>query len=373
MSARPGARLAVAVAASAAVVAGGPFVGEIRGAIQSAFPENYRLIVASTVAIAVAAAIAAAGAQVHDRRLLRFGLLGLSLLLGLAYARVTASGNPDVDAVERFHFVEYGLLAVLYHRVWSARDDLSSVALPVLAGVLVGTLDEWVQWFVPFRVGELRDVLLNGVALLCGVLLGIGTRPPGRPVLFRDRASRRVVGVMIVIVILSGAAFFHTVHLGHDVRLAQGARFLSRFSAGELEAAALDRAARWGGVPPVERRLSREDHYLSEARWHIQERNQAVSAGEFGVALNEQRILDAFYGPVLDVLPAERWPALQRADVEARAGGATGAFSSKAHPHPIYTWRPAMFWAGVLTAGGVLAAALVLPRRLSRAAGDRAA
>ena len=357
----PGRRLALALGASAAVVLAAPFVGGIRGAIQSAFPEHYRSIVISVVAGAVVLAIVAAASRIRDRRRLRYGLLGLSLALGAAYASATSSGNAEVDAVERFHFVEYGVLALLYQRVWRARGGVSTVVMPILAGILVGTADEWFQWFVPFRVGELRDVLLNGVALVCGVLFGTALAPPARLSVAGDPESKVLLARTTILTIAAAAAFFHTVHLGHEVRLGGSSRFLSRFSAEQLAAAARDRAARWGGQPPVERPLSREDHYLAEARWHIQGRNEAAAAGDIRTAWHEERILESFYGPVLDALPSDRWPPEQRADAEARAGADAAPFSSSAHAHPIYPWRPAGFWAAVALVVAAVAPAARVP------------
>jgi VanZ family protein len=356
-----GARLSVAIAASAAVVFAAPFVGEIRGAIQAAFPGQYRAIVGSIVGGAILVALAGAASQIRDRRRLRYALLGLSLLIGVGYALATSSGNPEVDAVERFHFIEYGLLALLYHRVWRDRNDLSSFALPLLAGLLVGIADEWLQWFIPFRVGEMRDVLLNGVALTCGLLFGAGLNPPARLVPRRSDASRMTLAATAAVTIACASAFFHTVHLGSEVHRTADVRFLSRFSAGALAAASRDRAARWGGAPPVERRFSREDHYLSEGLWHVQERNRAVTAGDWRTAWEEHVILEVFYRPVLDVRPGDRWTPEQRADVEARAGGGSGAFSSDAHPYPIYVWPGALFWVIVAGVIGAVAAA-GLPR-----------
>src|SRR5438128_2598180 len=82
-----------------------------------------------------------------------------------ANAWAVRTGNADVDAVERIHFVEYGVLAVCLYRVWRSRADPSSLALPLLAGVTVGVADEFVQWFVPGRVGEMHDIFLNAAAV----------------------------------------------------------------------------------------------------------------------------------------------------------------------------------------------------------------
>ena len=36
--------------------------------------------------------------------------------------------------------------------------DGSIIVLPILAGIATGILDEWFQWFVPVRAGEIRDI-----------------------------------------------------------------------------------------------------------------------------------------------------------------------------------------------------------------------
>ncbi len=343
------ARLALAVAASIAVIAAAPFVGQVRAAVQQAMPGRYVAILAAAVAAAVAVALAAAVWRIRDRRALRYGALAAAVAVAAAYATLTRSGIAEVDAVERFHFVEYGLLALLYHRVWRDRDDLTTFVLPLLAAVLVGAADEWVQWFIPLRVGELRDVLLNGVAIVCGLSFGAGLHPPSRFVRWRNERSRRAVLGLAMAAGTGCALFFHVVHLGYAVPLAPPAAgtFASRFSAADLLAASHDREVRWGGVRPALRAVSREDQYLSEALWHIEERNEAVAAGDDWTAWNEQVILDTFFAAVLRVLPDSRWTAAQRAAVEARAAADGRVYRSAAHPFPIHAWSRTVYWVGV--------------------------
>src|SRR4029450_52794 len=95
-----------------------------------------------------------------------------------------------------FHFVEYGLVTMLFYRAVVPRQpgpgatgwDVSIVLVPGFAALIVGTADEWVQWFVPRRYGEVRDILLNGAAIACGLLFSLGVDPPGA---FRLRPSGR--------------------------------------------------------------------------------------------------------------------------------------------------------------------------------------
>ncbi len=72
---------------------------------------------------------------------------------------------------ERFHFLQYGSLGVM---VWFT---LKGVAWPQLAlacvfVVTVGAVDELIQWALPNRVGDWRDVGFISVAGLLG--LGVG-------------------------------------------------------------------------------------------------------------------------------------------------------------------------------------------------------
>ena len=59
----------------------------------------------------------------------------------------------------------------------------------------MATVDEWFQWFVPARVGEMRDVFMDGIAIGCGLLFSLGVAPPGRFSL--ERAARSLDRVLI--------------------------------------------------------------------------------------------------------------------------------------------------------------------------------
>jgi hypothetical protein len=356
------ARLLVAVASSGVVILAAPFVGELRGVVQSAFPGQYRTIVGGTVLVAMLLAITLAVRRIRDRKLFRHGVLVTAVAAGVVYARLTSSGNPDVDVVERFHFVEYGLLTFLFYRAWHGRDVVTALVLPVLAGILVGAIDEWFQWFIPGRVGEMRDVLLNSVAIGCGLLFSIGVDPPVRESGEGRERSRRTLAAGAALVIVFCALFFHVVHLGYEVRDPDAGAFRSRFSAAALHLNATDRAARWREQPPVRlRRLSREDQYLSEGLWHVRRRNDAASEADGMVAWRENLILERFFAPVLEfpsyAAPSgTRWPAEQRADVAARTAGDTRSYVSDAHVYPIYLWNRATFWSA--TAAAVVLAVL---------------
>src|SRR4030095_15544907 len=143
-------------------------------------------IVGAATAAILGCALAAGLARIRERRGLRYTLLAASVAMAAAFTWGHASGVPDVDVVEVFHFVEYGLITFLFYRAWRPREDASIVILPFLAALTAGTIDEGLQWFVPVRVGELKDVLLNSVAIGCGLLFSLGVDPPPR---FRPRLA----------------------------------------------------------------------------------------------------------------------------------------------------------------------------------------
>lgn len=338
---------------SAVLVLSAPFVGRIRGQVRTAFPGQFVTIVGGGIAIALGAAFILAIMRIREQRRLRYALLALSLAFGAAYSYAMRTGNPEVDAVEHFHFVEYGLVTLLFYRAWRPLDDGAVFVLPVLAALIVGALDEWFQWFIPVRVGELRDVFLNGAAIATGLIFSLGLDPPRRLSLTSGSDSRRRIRLVLAAAIVAFAGFVHIVHLGYDVRESERA-FRSRYTAAELDALAADRATRWRANPPTElKRLSAEDQYMSEGLWHVQRRNRAWDTGDIATAFEENLILERFFAPVLDTpsyvsRTGHRWPPAQRADAEARArqpaSTRAASYVSDAQLYPIFTWSRRAFW-----------------------------
>ena len=103
----------------------------------------------------------------HRRRLLSarqtlFAVLATVVILLLAQV-------PE-RAEERWHIVQYGILGVL---CWGAlplagwRRGIAAILLAAAAG----WLDEGVQYFLPDRVYDLWDVLLNAISGAAGVVV----------------------------------------------------------------------------------------------------------------------------------------------------------------------------------------------------------
>ena len=353
-------RFVLACVVAAAVILWAPFVSDIRRWIRTEFPGHFVLVVGATIGILIGGALLVTLLRIRERRLLRYGALAAAVLLGVGYSVWNAEGVPEVDVVERFHFVEFGLITLLFYRAWRPLNDPSTFALPVLAGLLVGTLEEWLQWFIPIRVGEVRDIFLNTAAIGSGLLFSIAVDPP--PTFSRRLrpGSMRQVAVFATVVCLAFAAFVHSVHLGHEIRDERAGTFRSRYTAPRLAELSAMRSSEWLAQPPplTAPRLSREDQYLTEGIEHVRERNKLWDSGDIEGAWFENLQLETYYAPVL-VTPSyhakagSKWPEDQRASAELAATLAADKslqrrnYISHSNPAPILTWPKALYWLSV--------------------------
>ncbi len=357
------ARLIPAIAASLLLVLSSPFIGEFRDLLKTTFPTTWIRLVAGGAALVMAAALATAVARIRAHRAARYGALALAALLLILYVEHFRTGNDEVDAVQLFHFIEYGLITVLFYRAFAVTTDASRFVLPLVCGLLVGTLEEWLQWFVPSRTGDIGDVLLNLWAVLCGLVFSAGLQPPV-PLTWRLGAgSRRRAGRLAAVTVLALAAFFQSAHLGHQIEDAEIGRFRSYYTADELARLDAARAPVWRATPPTRMPvLGRQDYFLTEGGWHAQARNDAYAARDFRRAWFENRILEKYYDAFLDLRSFSsgenhRWAPAQRAEVEAGLPHTTAAgYTSPAGEARVYL-RPtaAELWSMAI----VLASALV--------------
>ena len=359
----------MACAASAAIVLAAPFIGQLQSLLRSSLSTRaYVALLGLVVFGAIGSAVVLAFVRIRERRGMRLVLMAGAGAVGAAYTGLMSTGDATIDAVERFHFVEYGMIAVLFYRVWrrpsttlgaalsnveGRAGDASALVLPILCGFIVGTLDEWLQWFIPYRVGEMRDVLLNFTALVCGVLFGVALEPPPTFSLRPGPDGWSRIGVATAAAVLVFGAFVGVVHLGHELHVDGIGTFASRHSVAELEALQRDRDARWVAAPPLNiPRLSREDQYLDEGLWHVRERNLRWDEGQITAAWHENLILERFFAPVLDrstyaSANGNRWPPEHRADAEARGAGADAPYLSAAEPYPILMWSQPVYWLAI--------------------------
>ena len=368
------ARFILAIVVSTALVLSAPFIGFVRSWMRATFPGQFVRIVGAAIALLAAVAIVAALLRIRHHRLLRYGALIAALGGAIWFSVLEATGNADVDVVQRFHFVEYGVITFLFYRAWRALEDPAILLLPTLAGLLVGAADEWLQWFIPNRVGEIADILLNSAAIGCGLLFSLGADPPDRLTWTLRPGSILRVGRLAAATVLALASFVHIVHLGYDVRDPEVGLFKSRYSMTALPALAAEKRADWQRHPPplTLRRVSREDQYMTEGVTHVQRRNELLAANDAKGAWMENLILEKYYAPVLDTpsyvsRTGHRWSAEQRSSVELRAAGSDPAYISTANPYPIFSWSRVLLWLASGAAAAVVWVAAVLTERSVRA------
>jgi VanZ family protein len=348
-------RFALAAGAAGLIVAASPIVNTLRNALLVAWPAGYVPVLAGIVAATGLALVGFALRTMRHRSGRRLAALVMAVVLAVGSGFALRTGVANVDAVEAFHFVEYSALTLLLAWAFTGPAGQWAWLWAAYAALLVGALDEWTQWFVPGRTGEIRDVGINAISVTCGLLLAraldLGVGPP------RDerpwRLAAGAAGVALVV-----AALFSCAHLGHEVQDAETGAFMSYRSGDELAALAANRARAWGDLGPAPQgEYSREDQYLSEALWHIRRRNMAMDDGDMAAAWRENRILEKYFAPVLRIAtpdgPVHALAPEQLAALEPGRAAASGG-RSDANPITIFTWAPAGYWTVVAALVAVL-------------------
>lgn len=72
---------------------------------------------------------------------------------------------------ERIHFIQYGLLGFLMLKAFKGMA-INVIIISVFIIFLAGAVDEIIQYFLPNRVGDIRDVFFNFVGGLLGLWVG---------------------------------------------------------------------------------------------------------------------------------------------------------------------------------------------------------
>ena len=147
--------------------------------IRDWFTERGKLDLLGQVPIAILAAGLAAGLWwlVVRRRERRPSTYVYLALIVAAYAVVLV--RLAEFAVERLHLIEYGLVA--YFAVRCTRHTLErrwAYGVALLIVVNVGYVDEVIQYFLPLRYYDPRDVVTNALSGLLGLFVVMAiTRP----------------------------------------------------------------------------------------------------------------------------------------------------------------------------------------------------
>jgi VanZ family protein len=99
------------------------------------------------------------------------GLISLLLYLGIfLVSALPASALPKNIPDVIPHFCEYAVLAFFLAQVFSGPPGLKTTALAFLVLLMLGSLDELHQAFVPGRVCSLKDLLFDSLGSASGLL-----------------------------------------------------------------------------------------------------------------------------------------------------------------------------------------------------------
>lgn len=70
---------------------------------------------------------------------------------------------------ERMHFIQYGILGIMSFFVF--RGEAFGLLKAILLVTIAGAIDEVIQYFLPNRVGDIRDVVFNTLGGVLGVAI----------------------------------------------------------------------------------------------------------------------------------------------------------------------------------------------------------
>ncbi|WP_457643025.1 VanZ family protein [Persephonella sp.] len=72
---------------------------------------------------------------------------------------------------ERAHFIQYEILGIMAFKLFGVYS-FKGLIMSVFFVFIVGAVDELIQWFLPNRVGDVKDVLLNLIGGTLGICIG---------------------------------------------------------------------------------------------------------------------------------------------------------------------------------------------------------
>jgi len=113
---------------------------------------------------------------------------------------------------EAIHFLEYGLLGfLLFQALRHHIHDKGIYFIAFLIGALVGIFDESLQWMIPRRVWDFRDLGLNALSVgLLLVAIWKGIRPKLQDIRSQSGSTRIISYLLITYLILFGLCFSNT-------------------------------------------------------------------------------------------------------------------------------------------------------------------
>lgn len=380
-----------------------PFVRRLREFFVARWPAE--LIGYAVMAVVVAGTVAATTALYRRGTRVRFA--DTAWLLAVATVFVVWTRHLMGQPEEAVHFLEYGLLGALLHHALRARiPDATVYAATILAGAMVGTLDEIIQWIVPGRFFDFRDIVLNtGAVALAQVAIWRLAPRAATPV---SRSSLQLVcrlaAAEVLLLTLCLAATPQRIErvaprlpglattgqdtgaiceYGYRHAIDAFTEFRSRLTTEELakddaarasEVAAMVDASRGAYGKFLDTVSPADDPFAYEARVHLFARNRNLGETRqlqegseayrehMTIAFRENLILERFFGQTLEH-SSFAWKPQLRSQVESEQN-ASAHVVSRVGAHLVTALSEGTLRAVMLAlAGALLACSLCLGRR----------
>lgn len=351
-----------------------PFVRRLREGFVTYLPAE--LIAYGVMAVGVVGVCAAILVLYrHHARIRSADVLWLAAITAiLVIWTFRLMGQPE----EAVHFLEYGVLGILLYRTFRVHiRDATVYVAAALAGIVIGTTDEIIQWLVPGRYWDFRDIGLNGGASILIQVAIWRLAPKSEAAAGRSsfRLIVRLVAAETFLLVLCMAATPQRIsglsaqipwiaylaagddaicEYGHFHQLDDTTAFRSRLSIEELARNDRERAVEVASLLDASRRAYRQflqshppadDPFAYEARVHIFTRGRRLAEAHAAppgsdrqrelltAALRENMILESFFGDTL-AESAFAWPGRRREAVR-RSQDSSAAYVSPVAKHLI--------------------------------------
>lgn len=290
--------------------------------------------------------------------------------------------------VEAIHFLEYGLLGFFLFRAlkYDIRDR-SIYATAFLIGSFVGIFDEILQWIVPLRIWDIRDVGLNALSSgLFQIGLWKGIRPKGILPRIKPQSLRILSLCLGANILLLGLCQSNTPprvssytkqlpalaflekeepmnRFKHRIEDQQIGEFHSLLSPEELLQQDRQKAQENGRILESWKEKNHQEFkrffhplrhpFLYELRFHVEIRNRSCREAEkakhmdkkkrfFQIAYKENLILEKYYGRTL-AASSYRWDKELLAQAEEMIDKSI-RYKSPISFGPVFPWSEKTMW-----------------------------
>ena len=259
------------------------------------------------------------------------------LAAAFAYGTWFLRARPE----EALHFVQYGLLSALAYRAFAEGGANRATYLKAfLLTAILGSVDEVIQWMVPKRFFDFRDIAINVIAgglIQLGLVLGIA--PQGMKVKAPVASAQTAWKLGLIWIVLLGLCLNNTLNVwrpvlfpgphlflfdeamteyGHKIRDPEIGTFYSRFSPEQLRQEDERRAPEAARILAIEgdkkdyasflvRYSPVTDPFMHELRVHLYRcdryledaldpRNAKDAVKFFNISYRENQILERWFG-----------------------------------------------------------------------------